>query len=164
MGWQALWNSESHLACSSDKRPQNLQKILGIFESRPFLPESTRILVQLIHWTKEDMNQRYPSCRNRSHSFSAAEPRQQRCHGWSFSPSVSICLSVSRGDHRASQVLLVVKKKKKNLPANTGEVRDVGSSPGSGRSPRRGHGNPLQSLAWRIPWTEEPGRLQTMAS
>ena len=29
-------------------------------------------------------------------------------------------------------------------PANTGEVRDVGSIPGSGRSPREGHGNPLQ--------------------
>ena len=28
--------------------------------------------------------------------------------------------------------------------ANAGDVRDVGSIPGSGRSPGRGHGNPLQ--------------------
>ena len=52
----------------------------------------------------------------------------------------------------ASQVVLVVK----NLPANAGDRRDVGLIPGSGRSPGRRHGNPLQYFAWRIPWTEEP--------
>ena len=34
--------------------------------------------------------------------------------------------------------------KEKNLPANSGDVRDVGSIPGSRRSPGGGHGNPLQ--------------------
>ena len=38
---------------------------------------------------------------------------------------------------RASQVVLVPK----NLPANAG---DEGSTPGSGRSPAGGHGNPVQ--------------------
>ena len=32
----------------------------------------------------------------------------------------------------------------KNLPANAGDTRKVGSIPGSGRSPGRGLGNPLQ--------------------
>ena len=32
----------------------------------------------------------------------------------------------------------------KNPPANAGDARDVGSTPGSGRSPGREHGNPLQ--------------------
>ena len=32
----------------------------------------------------------------------------------------------------------------KNLPANAGDIRDVGSIPGSGRSPEGGHGSPLQ--------------------
>ena len=32
----------------------------------------------------------------------------------------------------------------KNLPTKAGEVRDSGLIPGSGRSPRGGHGNPLQ--------------------
>ena len=32
----------------------------------------------------------------------------------------------------------------KNPPANAGNVRDVGSIPGSGRSPGGGHGNPVQ--------------------
>ena len=41
----------------------------------------------------------------------------------------------------AFQVALVVKK---NLPANAGDVRDKGSIPGLGRSPRRSCGNPLQ--------------------
>ena len=48
----------------------------------------------------------------------------------------------------------------KNPPANAGDIRDSGSIPRSERSPGRGHGNPLQYLAWRIPWTEEPRRLQ----
>ena len=32
----------------------------------------------------------------------------------------------------------------KNLPANTGNARDMGSIPGSGRSPGVGNGNPCQ--------------------
>ena len=40
----------------------------------------------------------------------------------------------------ASQVALVVK----NLPSNAGDVRDMGSIPGLGRSPGGGNGNPLQ--------------------
>jgi len=40
----------------------------------------------------------------------------------------------------ASQVALEVK----NLCANAGAIRDVGSIPGLGRSPGGGHGNPLQ--------------------
>ena len=32
----------------------------------------------------------------------------------------------------------------KNPPTNAGDLRDVSSIPGSGRSPGGGHGNPLQ--------------------
>ena len=32
----------------------------------------------------------------------------------------------------------------KNLSVNVGDIRDVGSIPGSGRSPGGGYGNPLQ--------------------
>ena len=73
----------------------------------------------------------------------------------------------------AFQVLLVVK----NSPAKAGNLRDAGSIPGSG-SPGRplciyiwslGQEDPLEEemathssiLAWRIPWTEEPGGLQS---
>ena len=41
---------------------------------------------------------------------------------------------------------------------------DLGLIPGSGRSPGEGNGNPPSILAWRIPWTEEPARLQSMGS
>ena len=46
-----------------------------------------------------------------------------------------------------------------NLPANAGVV---GLIPKSGRSPGGGHGNHSSILTWEIPWTEEPGRLQSM--
>ena len=41
---------------------------------------------------------------------------------------------------------------------------DPGLIPWSGRSPGEGNGGPLQYSYWRIPWTEEPGELQTMGS
>ena len=53
----------------------------------------------------------------------------------------------------ASQVALVVK----NPPANAGEIRDADLILGLGRSPGGGHGTHSSILAWRIPWTEEPG-------
>ena len=65
---------------------------------------------------------------------------------------------VTRGG--ASQVTLVVK----NLPANAGDVRDAGSVPGSGTSLEEGMATHSSILAWRILWTEEPGKLQSMGS
>ena len=59
-------------------------------------------------------------------------------------------------DRWASQVVLVVKYP----PANAGDIRDVGQE------------DPLEEsmtthssiLTWRIPWTEEPGRVQSILS
>ena len=39
---------------------------------------------------------------------------------------------------------------------------DPDLTPGSGRSP--GEGTNSSILAWKIPWTEEPGRLQSVGS
>ena len=52
----------------------------------------------------------------------------------------------------------------KTPPANAGGIRDTGSNPGSERPPGEGHGNPLSILAWKIPWTEERGGLQSTGS
>ena len=49
----------------------------------------------------------------------------------------------------------------KNLPTNSGDVRDTGWIPGLLRSLGTGNGNPLQ-FAWKIPLTEGPGGLQSM--
>ena len=44
-------------------------------------------------------------------------------------------------------------------------IGDTGSISGSGRSRGRGNSYSLQCvLAWRTPWTEEHGRLQSMGS
>ena len=57
----------------------------------------------------------------------------------------------------ASQMALAVK----NLPANSEGIREEDSIPGSGRSPERGHGNPVflpgkchgqRSLGGYSPW------------
>ena len=50
-----------------------------------------------------------------------------------------------------------------NLPANSGDIGDVGSIPGSGRS-LKGMATHSSILVWEIPWTEEPGELQSMGS
>ena len=52
----------------------------------------------------------------------------------------------------------------KNLPANAGDIRDVGLILELGRSPGGGHGNPGQYSCLENPWTEEPGGLKSMGS
>ena len=52
----------------------------------------------------------------------------------------------------------------KNLAANAGETgdrKDVGSIPESGRAPGVGNGNPLQYSCLENSMTEETGRLQS---
>ena len=69
---------------------------------------------------------------------------------WSESPS--------RSEIWASQVGQVVK----NLPANAGNIRDLGSIPGREDLLEEGMALHSSILAWRIPWMEDPGRLQSM--
>ena len=54
----------------------------------------------------------------------------------------------------------------KNPPANAGDIRDVGSVPHLGQEDTLEEGTAAHSsiLAWRIPWTEEPGGLQSIVS
>ena len=49
----------------------------------------------------------------------------------------------------------------KNPPANAG---DVGLIPGSGRFLEKEMATHSSILTWEIPWTEEPGRLQSVGS
>ena len=51
----------------------------------------------------------------------------------------------------------------KKPPANAGDIRVVGSIPGSGRSPGEGHGNPFRVLVpGESHGPEEPGRILSM--
>ena len=52
----------------------------------------------------------------------------------------------------------------KNLPANAGDIRDTGSILGQEDPPEKGMATHSSILAGRIPWTEEPGGLQSMGS
>jgi len=47
----------------------------------------------------------------------------------------------------------------KSLPSSAGDIRDVGSIPGSRRSPGGGHGNTLQYSCLDDPHEQKPGRL-----
>ena len=75
-------------------------------------------------------------------------------------PVAALCVWMTVGENEPSSLLLVISwviawhqlegvgcpggMPGKELPANTGDVRDVGLIPGSGRSSAGGHGNPLQ--------------------
>ena len=61
----------------------------------------------------------------------------------------------SKTRFEAFQVVVVVK----NPPANAGDVRDAGSIWGQEDLLEEGMTIHSSTLAWRIPWTEEPGRL-----
>jgi len=71
-----------------------------------------------------------------------------------------ICLMATGFIGGASQVALVVK----NPLANAGDIREVCSIPGLGRSPGEGHGNPLQYSCLENPMDREAWRLQSMGS
>ena len=49
----------------------------------------------------------------------------------------------------------------KNLPANARGARDMGSIPGGEAPLEEGMAAHSSILAWEIPWTEEPGGLQS---
>ena len=53
---------------------------------------------------------------------------------------------------------------KKHLSSTAGDTRDVSSIPGLGRSPGEEMATHSGILAWRTPWTEEPGWLQSIGS
>ena len=50
----------------------------------------------------------------------------------------------------------------KTLPANAGDLKNVGLIPGLGRSPGGGCDNPLQYSCLENPWREEPCGMQSM--
>ena len=60
----------------------------------------------------------------------------------------------------ASQVALVVK----NLPASAGDIKDQVQSLGREDFLKEGIATHSSILAWRIQWTGEPRRLQSMRS
>ena len=50
----------------------------------------------------------------------------------------------------------------KDLPANTGDARDVGLIPGWARAPEGGNGHPLEySCLEKISWTEEASKASS---
>ena len=61
---------------------------------------------------------------------------------------------------RVSQVSLLVK----NLPARTGDLKRDKFNLWVGKIPWRKAPQPTPVLSWRIPWTEEPGGLQSKKS
>ena len=52
----------------------------------------------------------------------------------------------------------------KNPPVNAEDTRDTGSIPGSEDPLEKGMATHSSILAWRIPWTEEPGGLHSIGS
>ena len=49
----------------------------------------------------------------------------------------------------------------KNPPVSAGDVRNSGLVPGLGKPLEESMATQSSTLAWRIPWIEEPGRLQS---
>ena len=61
-------------------------------------------------------------------------------------------------------VILIIAANTSDSKESFCKAGDPSSIPGSGRYPGERKAYPLSILAWKIPWTEEPGRLQSMGS
>ena len=61
---------------------------------------------------------------------------------------------------QASQVVLVVN----DLPANAEDIKETTQVQSQGQEDalEEGIATPSSILAWRMPWTEEPGRLRSI--
>ena len=87
------------------------------------------------------------------HKMEILSDKKALCHGFVFlrNPLVMVWIIIDGCFGSDSKEL-------------TCNEEDLGSIPGSGRAPGVGNGNPRQYSAWRIPWTEEPGGLQSLGS
>ena len=101
---------------------------------------------------------------------------------WDVSPSLGVvsvlifCLGLFSGDGWKVGENLVHKKQPMEAPGFPGgasgkepacqrrRLKTYGFDPWVGRSHGGGNGSPLQYSCWRTPWTEEPGRLQSIGS
>ena len=76
----------------------------------------------------------------------------------------------STGLQRAGHDLVTKEQQQVGFPGGSDgqesacSAGDPGSIPGLGISPGEGESYHFSILAWRIPWTEEPGGLQSMGS
>ena len=86
----------------------------------------------------------------------------QSCPTLSDPMDCSLPGSSIHGIFRARVLECSVVQVVKNPIANARNWRDTGLIPGSGRLLGAGNGNHSSILAWEIPWTYEPGRLQSM--
>ena len=80
--------------------------------------------------------------------------------GWLWSLRTAWVLELGRGWAGAPHVALMVR----NLPASVGNMRVRARSPGRKDPLKEGLAARSSTLAWRVPWTEEPGGLQPMGS
>ena len=139
------------MAQRQPQHPQTLQRpcsnVLGSGRNAPWHPPTQ----SLYCWSSRHTRQ------------PPAPGTEQKCGGGGGQGGAELrgrpALPLSPGDsgpceqNSASQAALGVK----SLPASVGGMRDVGPTPGGGQ------GN-SSTLAWRIPWTQEPGGLQSMQS
>ena len=105
-------------------------------------------------------------------------PRWPWVWGWvraggSPGPPPSLCLGhwhVLRTDFSPSHLSDTLSIRDNRFPggsdgkASVYNGGDLGSSPGLGRSLEKEMAIHSSTIAWKIPWTEEPGRLQSMGS
>ena len=86
------------------------------------------------------------------------------CHGNWFGLELSLpaLQFISITAHHCLSYLLNAHPGGSEGKASACDVGDPGSIPGSGRSPGEGNGTHSSILAWRIPWTKEPGGLQSI--
>ena len=77
---------------------------------------------------------------------------------WYFSWGGNCIYIYIAWEEKASQVVPVVK----NPPANAGDIQTCVRSLGQEDPLEEGMALRSSILAWRIPWTEEPGRLLSM--
>ena len=160
LNWKSAWNKKAEIWCLGFTTARALDCDLG---QVPLTPSASAVKITILNLSL--YRRKEPKNKVLSHFPSSTGQN-------SFLLSNSLLLHRRRFDSAswetavrwylvgASQVALVVK----NLPAFAEDVRDSSLIPGLGRALEMGMATHSSILAWRIPWTEEPGGLQSTGS
>ena len=149
-----------------------------------FLVQGSRLhLLYLLHWQEDSLPLSHLGSQVQTYTFSLFKvsngdfktqgklPREFRPHqklctrNHYFKISSSFYMSL---ENQQSKFLFTYHLDHWGFPCSSfgkesaSSAGDLGLIPRSGTSPRDGIGNPLQYSCLENPWTEEPGRLQSM--
>ena len=167
-----LWfRSEAHCCCHMPKIDFRIFKLIFVFEVEKI--ELYSLTLKIV-WNWNFSVHKYSFTGTQLHSPGVGNATHSSILAWKIPWTEEPRMLQSRGSQGVihnwantailQKVIFIWSPYKKNSKESACNLGDLGLIPGSGRPQGKWTGYPPSILAWRIPWTEDPGGLQSMRS